>query len=117
MQKRFTILWISGFYISIPLLLRSVKPQILHHLQNDDVENGTSYNLNCDAYGDPALTYSWAKDGNKSISNATPINGGKTLHINPVTFENEGTYTCTVSNIEGKASTTANIRVFGKFNA
>ena len=85
-------------------------------MQNDDVQNGTSYKLNCSAYGDPALTYYWTKDGNQNIPNETLINGGKTLLINQVTIDNEGTYTCIVLNIEGNASTTANITVFGKFS-
>jgi hypothetical protein len=93
-----------------------VKPRILQHLQNDDVQNGTSYNLNCSAYGDPALTYLWTKDGNQNIPNAKQVNGNKTLHINQVTIDNEGTYTCMVSNIEGSASTTANVTVFGMFS-
>ena len=92
----------------------SVKPRILEHLQNDDVQNGTSYNLTCSAYGDPALTYLWTKDGNQNIPNANQVNGNKTLQINQVTIDNEGTYTCMVSNIEGNASTAANVTVFGK---
>jgi hypothetical protein len=92
----------------------SVKPQILQHLENGGVQNGTSYKLNCSAYGDPALNYSWTINGNQNISNAVTINGGKTLHINQVTINNEGTYTCMVTNIEGKASTTANITIFGE---
>ena len=96
-------------------LFFSVKPRILQHLENDDVQNGTSYKLNCSAYGDPALNYSWTINGNQNIPNAITINGGKTLHISHVTINNEGTYTCTVTNIEGKASTTANITIFGEF--
>ena len=92
----------------------SVKPRILQHLQNDDVQNGTSYNITCNAYGDPALIYLWTKDGNRNIPNAKQVNGNKTLQINQVTIDNEGTYTCMVSNIEGNASTTANVTVFGK---
>jgi hypothetical protein len=84
-------------------------------LKDNDVQNGTSYKLNCSAYGDPALKYAWAINGNQNIPNAIPINGSKTLHINPVTIENEGIYKCLVTNIEGNASTTANITVFGEF--
>ena len=93
--------------------LFSVKPRILRQLKNDDVENGTSYELNCSAYGDPALEYSWNINGKQIVPNAVLINGNKTLHINPVTIENEGTYTCVVTNVEGNASTTAKITVFG----
>jgi hypothetical protein len=92
-----------------------VKPRILQHLEDDHVEIGTSYKLNCSAYGDPALKYSWTINDNQNIPNAIPINGNKTLHINPITIENEGTYKCVVTNIEGNASTTANITVFGEF--
>ena len=54
-------------------------------------------------------------NGNKNIPNAITINGGKTLHISQVTINNEGTYTCMVTNTEGNASTTANIKIFGEF--
>ena len=93
----------------------SVKPRVLQNLKKDDVQNGTSYKLNCSAYGDPALKYSWTINGTRNIPNAIPINGDKTLHINPVTIENEGIYKCLVTNIEGNASTTASITVFGEF--
>ena len=36
----------------------SVKPRVLHNLKKDDVQSGTSYKLNCSAYGDSALKYS-----------------------------------------------------------
>ena len=91
----------------------SVKPRILKQLNNDDVENGTSYKLNCTADGDPALQYFWNMNGRQYIPNAVQVNENKTLHINPVTIDNEGTYTCMVTNIEGNASTTANIAIFG----
>ena len=100
-------------FIDLLNFLFSVKPRILRQLENDDVENGTSYKLNCSAYGDPALQYSWNINRRKNVPNAVLINGNKTLHINPVTIENEGTYTCVVTNVEGKASTTAKIMVFG----
>ena len=93
--------------------LFSVKPRILTQLESVDVKNGTSYKLNCSAYGDPALQYSWNMNGKKIVPNAVLINGNKTLHINPVTIKNEGTYTCVVTNLEGNASTTAKITVFG----
>ena len=93
----------------------SVKPRVLQNLKKDDVQNGTSYKLNCSAYGDPALKYSWTINGTQNIPNAIPISGDKTLHINPVTIENEGIYKCLVTNIEGNASTTASITVFGEF--
>ena len=84
-------------------------------MKDNDIENGTSYVLNCSAYGDPELTYSWFFNGKKSIPNAGKNNTKSTLRINPVTIDNEGIYTCLVSNIEGNASTTANITVFGEF--
>ena len=93
----------------------SVKPRILKQLKNDDVQNGTSYKLNCTADGDPALQYSWNLNGRQYVPNGVLLNGSKTLHINPVTIDNEGIYACIVTNIEGNASTTANITVFGQF--
>ena len=91
----------------------SVKPRILKQLKNHDVENGTSYKLTCTADGDPALQYSWNLNGSQYVPNAVLVNGNKTLHINPVTIDNEGTYTCMVTNTEGNASTAANITIFG----
>ena len=92
-----------------------VKPRIVEHLKNDDVQNGTSYQLNCSAEGDPALQYTWTRNGNQNIPNANLTNRNKTLHLYPVKIDNEGTYKCVVSNIKGNASTAANITVFGKF--
>ncbi|XP_028394789.1 hemicentin-1-like [Dendronephthya gigantea] len=95
-------------------LIVHVRPQILQDLKDDDIENGTSYVLNCSAYGDPELTYSWFFNGEKSISNAAKNNTKSSLYINPVTIDNEGIYTCMVSNIEGNKTTKANITVFAR---
>ncbi|XP_028410342.1 uncharacterized protein LOC114532921 [Dendronephthya gigantea] len=95
-------------------LIVHVRPQILQDLKDNDIENGTSYVLNCSAYGDPKLTYSWLFNGKKSIPNAAKNNTKSSLYINPVTVDNEGIYTCMVSNIEGNKTTTANITVFAR---
>ena len=54
-------------------------------------------------------------NGNENIPNAELINENKTLYIYPINIKNEGTYTCLVKNVEGNASTTSNITVFGEF--
>ena len=92
-----------------------VKPRILQSLKNHDLRNRSSFQLNCSGFGDPALTYSWTMNGSETIPNAELINKNKTLHIYPVNIKNEGTYTCLIKNVEGNASTTSNITVFGEF--
>ena len=93
----------------------AVKPRIIEQFNNDDVENGTSYKLNCTAYGDPILTYSWRLNGKWKIPNSYKTERNKTLVIHPFKLENQGIYMCFVENVEGNASTIANITVFGKF--
>ncbi|XP_046846179.1 receptor-type tyrosine-protein phosphatase S-like isoform X2 [Xenia sp. Carnegie-2017] len=93
-------------------LVVHVKPRIIEQFNNDDVENGTLYKLNCTAYGDPILTYSWRLDGKWKIPNSYKTERNKTLVIHPFKLENQGIYMCLVENVEGNASTIANITVF-----
>lgn len=79
---------------------------------DDDIQNGTSYQLNCSAYADPAPSYSWTLNDDKNIPNA--VNHSRILLLYPVTLRNTGTYKCIVSNKEGNALTSANITVFGE---
>ena len=60
--------------------------------------------LNCRADGIPELRYSW----NGINSNASNIT------INNVNFDDEGFYTCTVSNLYGNASLTIEVIIIGK---
>lgn len=91
-----------------------VKPRIKSELEDDDVRNGTSYQLNCSATGDPDPTYKWTRNGKPNVPNSATTLNSSLLKIDPVTIENEGIYTCTVQNIQGNASSTAKITVYGK---
>ena len=93
-----------------------VKPRIITRLHDADIENGTSHQLNCSAYGDPNVTYKWSKDGSQIIPNSEVINQNKSLKVVIVTIQSEGIYKCMVENSVGNDSTTANITVFGKYS-
>ena len=93
--------------------LSSLAEPRVKRLENAVVRNGTKYSLNCSATGSPKPRYSWTKDDKTTIPNAASINK-KRLMINPVSSENQGRYTCTAENSEGKVRASARITVYGK---
>ena len=85
----------------------------MKRLENAIVRNGTKYSLNCSATGAPKPRYSWTKDDDAVIPNAASVQK-KRLIINPVSSKNQGRYTCTAENVEGKVRASAKITVYGK---
>ena len=83
---------------------------ITHYLTGDTLE------LNCSANGSPELQYNWSRN-TSSGQNMFPTNStndNNYITINNVTVDDEGVYTCTVSNEGGNSSYDIFITIIGK---
>ena len=91
-------------------------PLILTHLSNETVIAGRSVQLKCQINKDaqPTPTVEWTRDGEPlNIDRAFTSLGEEScvLRINMVEMGDEGTYTCTVTNKKGVASSSAKLTV------
>ena len=75
---------------------------LMHYLTGDTLE------LNCSANGSPELRYSWSRNGSMFLTDSNYIT------IDNVTVDDEGVYTCTVSNEGGNSSYDIFITIIGK---
>ena len=77
---------------------------------------GDTLELNCSSYGSPKLQYSWSRS-TSSGRNMFPTNttsDSNHITINNVSVDDEGAYTCTVSNEGGNSSYDFFINIIGK---
>jgi len=74
------------------------------------VASGRSVVFNAIATGTPAPTYQWKLNGSTTIPGATGTNDSVLL-VSGATSANIGTYTCTATNSQGSASTSATLAV------
>uniref|UniRef100_A0A3Q3VXN2 receptor protein-tyrosine kinase n=1 Tax=Mola mola TaxID=94237 RepID=A0A3Q3VXN2_MOLML len=91
-------------------------PVLLHNLSDCTVNMSTSVTLSCPSEGVPPPTITWYKDervlSQESGIVISPEDG--TLHIDRITGEDQGLYTCQATNEKGSAETSAYIWVNGK---
>lgn len=80
------------------------------------VERGDWVTLFCEAAGDPEPAYLWTKDS-VTLTGNTHVrfhNNSQLLVLTNVTTRDNGVYTCLAYNVEGNASTSTNLTVYGK---
>lgn len=94
-------------------------PKILTHLSDENVFIGRTVIFRCqlDGMPHPPPNVDWSHDGaivtiDRAFSNFGEENC--VLRINDVAVSDDGSYTCTVSNSEGAASSTAKLCVISK---
>ena len=86
------------------------------------IDGGTHYftgdtlELNCSSNGSPELQYSWSRNtsSGQTIFPASTTSNSNLITINNVTVDDEGVYTCTVSNDGGFTSHDIFISIIGK---
>ena len=80
---------------------------------------GDTMKLNCSSKGSPKLQYSWSRNTSSDL-NMFPTNTtsySNYITINNVTVDDEGVYSCTVSNEGGNSSYDIFITIIGKDQA
>ena len=77
---------------------------------------GDTLELNCSSSGSPELQYSWYRNtsGIQIIFPANTTSDSKILIISNVTVDDEGVYSCIVSNEQGNSSYDVLITIVGK---
>ena len=106
-----TLLILDFFFIE-------VSPQIIEPPINQSVTEGNSVNFSCRASGVPAPTLVWIFNNAELPSgiNQTNHEGESFLEFLSVTKGMEGTYKCEAKNKANTTSSSATLRVYGKFN-
>ena len=100
------------------IFLLQVSPQITEPPISQSVTEGYPVNLSCVASGVPTPTLVWTFNNGDLPSgiNQTGYEGGSILVSPSVTKEMYGTYKCTAENKANKTSSSATLRVYGKFS-
>ena len=82
------------------------------------VLKGTSAILTCAATGEPKPTITWTYEGGQLPTNSQEDTRTGTLTIISVTNDNknEGTFTCTATNLVGSISSTARLTIEGEWD-
>ena len=77
---------------------------------------GDTLELNCSSDGSPELQYSWSRNtsSGQAMFPASTTSNNSLITINNVTVDDEGVYTCTVSNNGGFTSYDIFISIIGK---
>ena len=77
---------------------------------------GDTLLLNCSSDGSPELQYSWSRNtsSGQTMFPANITSDSRFLTINDLTVDDEGVYSCTVSNEGGNSSYDIFITVIGK---
>ena len=78
------------------------------------IHAGEKLELTCNVTADPAAQILWTKDGTRLPSSAALTNNNSTLTIGGVTFDDQGTYTCTASNRQGEFPSSSTVTVPGE---
>ncbi|XP_066555062.1 vascular endothelial growth factor receptor 1 isoform X2 [Amia ocellicauda] len=88
-------------------------PQLLRNLSNQSVNVSSSVTLACLAQGVPEPQLAWYKDNHKLTQGSGILlsTGGSTLHIERITKEDEGLYTCEATNERGSVESSAYLTV------
>ncbi|XP_060717273.1 vascular endothelial growth factor receptor 1 isoform X1 [Tachysurus vachellii] len=88
-------------------------PVLLQNLSDCSVNISNSVTLQCNASGVPRPLVTWYKNGRKlkQVSGIMLAPDDGTLHIDRITVEDEGMYTCEATNERGSAESSAYISV------
>ncbi|CAL8294417.1 unnamed protein product [Lota lota] len=94
-------------------------PVLLQNLTDYRVNTSSSVTLSCPAHGVPPPTLTWYKNERTLAqgSGIVMIPEGGTLHIDRITAEDQGLYTCRATNERGSAESSAHIWVNSTFEA
>ena len=100
------------------IFLLQVSPQITEPPRSQSLAEGYPVNLSCVASGIPTPTLVWTFNNGDLPSgiNQTGYEGGSILVSPSVTREMNGTYKCTAKNKANTTSSSATLRVYGKFS-
>ena len=100
------------------IFLLQVSPQIIEPPKSQSVTEGYPVNLSCVASGVPTPTLVWTfNDGNLPFGiNQTGHEGESFLASPSVTKGMMGTYKCKAKNKANSISSSATLRVYGKFS-
>ena len=100
------------------IFLLQVSPQIIQPPKSQSVTEGYPVNLSCVASGIPTPTFVWTFNNGDLPSgiNQTDHEEESFLVSPRVTKGMSGTYRCTAKNIVNKTSSSATLRVYGKFS-
>ena len=83
-------------------------------LVNQTVVHTHDVELRCIANGHPFPSYSWTKNGSSEIPNTVLSQENTVLRISQVSWEDEGIYACTATNLLGSVTSSAYLAVHGK---
>ena len=122
--RRFIKGWINGVkldyanLINLIFFLIQVSPQIIEPPINQSVTEGNSVNFSCRASGVPTPTLVWIFNNAELPSGINQFNPEveSLLKLLSVTKGMEGTYKCEAKNKANTTSSSATLRVYGKFN-
>uniref|UniRef100_A0A672J0R8 receptor protein-tyrosine kinase n=1 Tax=Salarias fasciatus TaxID=181472 RepID=A0A672J0R8_SALFA len=96
---------------SLRLILE--PPVLIHNLTDCTVNASSSVTLSCPSQGVPTPTVTWYKDERALLQGSgivmSAVDG--TLHIDRITVEDQGLYTCQATNERGSAESSAHIWV------
>ena len=100
------------------IFLLQVSPQIIEPPKSQSVTEGYPVNLSCVASGIPTPTFVWTFNNGDLPSgiNQTDHEGESFLVSPSVTKGMNGTYKCTAKNKANTTSSSATLRVYGKFS-
>ena len=103
---------------SLVIFLLQVSPQIIEPPKSQSVTEGYPVNLSCVASGIPTPTFVWTFNNGDLPSgiNQTDHEGESFLVSPSVTKGMNGTYKCTTKNKANTTSSSATLRVYGKFS-
>ena len=103
---------------SLVIFLLQVSPQITEPPISQSVTEGYPVNLSCVASGVPTPTFVWTFNNGDLPSGINQTDHeGESLLVSPsVTKGMNGTYKCTAKNKANTISSSATLRVYGKFS-
>ena len=103
---------------SLVIFLLQVSPQIIEPPKSQSVTEGYPVNLSCVASGIPTPTFVWTFNNGDLPSgiNQTDHEEESFLVSPSVTKGMNGTYKCTAKNKANTTSSSATLRVYGKFS-
>ena len=119
--RRFIKGWLNGVKMDYANLINfgvffiQVSPQIIEPPINQSVTEGNSVNFSCRASGVPTPTLVWVFN-DAELPFGINRDGVSFLEFLSVTKGMEGSYKCIAENTANTTSSSATLRVYGKFN-
>ena len=112
----------SSSYTARPVTEQPQKPQFVKHLQNFTFDQGDVALIQCVAISTPDTDVKWFKNGvlieqtDNYVMAYDYITGLCTLSIGSATVQDNGQYTCVVSNFAGTESSSSWVVIKGKLH-